>query len=137
MINKAPISEIFSSIQGEGIFVGVRQIFIRFSGCNLDKCIFCDEDAFETSSMTVEEVSAVVRDLSKKSRPHSVSLTGGEPLARKISPWNFTPLQPLLGRSSFNYHRKAFRWKNWNATFFGRRWRDMIGTRHTPLNTWE
>ncbi|RYD04476.1 hypothetical protein N752_13975 [Desulforamulus aquiferis] len=31
---EANIQEIFSSIQGEGPYVGCRQIFIRFTGCN-------------------------------------------------------------------------------------------------------
>ena len=35
------IIEIFSSIQGEGKYVGYRQVFIRFSGCNLH-CTYCD-----------------------------------------------------------------------------------------------
>src|SRR3989339_2270889 len=38
---KAPISEVFSSYQGEGIFVGQPQVFIRFCGCNL-RCGYCD-----------------------------------------------------------------------------------------------
>ena len=35
------ITEIFPSIQGEGLRQGEPTIFIRFSGCNL-KCDFCD-----------------------------------------------------------------------------------------------
>ena len=35
------ISEVFTSIQGEGIKVGQRQTFIRFLGCNLS-CNYCD-----------------------------------------------------------------------------------------------
>ena len=37
------ILEIFSSIKGEGPYVGERQIFIRLKDCNLD-CIYCDVD---------------------------------------------------------------------------------------------
>ena len=43
MNNKAKIKEIFSSIQGEGLLVGVEQIFIRFCKCNL-ACKYCDTD---------------------------------------------------------------------------------------------
>jgi len=45
----ADIAEIFSSIQGEGLYVGRRQIFIRFCGCNLN-CRYCDT---ETSASDV------------------------------------------------------------------------------------
>ncbi len=88
MSNKGDISEIFVSIQGEGIFVGVRQLFIRFSRCNL-RCWYCDTELgskvcrdFITgiemeNPVSSEYVSDVIgRDL----RVHSVSLTGGEPL---------------------------------------------------------
>ncbi|MDH7601046.1 MAG: 7-carboxy-7-deazaguanine synthase QueE [Armatimonadota bacterium] len=35
------IHEVFSSIQGEGIFCGQRHVFVRFAGCNLS-CSYCD-----------------------------------------------------------------------------------------------
>lgn len=42
---KGKITEIFESIQGEGIYQGIRQIFLRFAECNL-QCSFCtSEDA--------------------------------------------------------------------------------------------
>jgi organic radical activating enzyme len=37
----ASIVEIFSSIQGEGLLVGERQVFLRFAVCNLC-CAYCD-----------------------------------------------------------------------------------------------
>jgi organic radical activating enzyme len=36
------ISEVFSSLQGEGPYLGVQQIFIRFGRCNMH-CGYCDE----------------------------------------------------------------------------------------------
>lgn len=80
----APIIEIFSSIQGEGLFIGERQIFVRFAGCNL-RCSYCDTDFRNdenTKIMTTDEVIAYIKknldfdyDLHK-----TVVFTGGEPL---------------------------------------------------------
>lgn len=83
----ARISEIFESIQGEGILVGVLQLFIRFCGCNL-KCYYCDtvkESEFcrdYVSNMVLENPVSVehVQKLIDSSRVHSVSFTGGEPM---------------------------------------------------------
>ena len=78
MTNKAKIKEIFTSIQGEGPYIGAKQLFVRFAGCNLS-CAYCDtEFAPETSNTyTVEDLSAIV---AQNLDCHSVSLTGGEPL---------------------------------------------------------
>ncbi len=83
----AEISEIFESIQGEGIFVGVRQVFVRFSRCNL-RCIYCDTP--RGSKFCIDRINGVllknpvsveyVSELIDSVRVHSVSLTGGEPL---------------------------------------------------------
>jgi len=78
---KAEIIDIFSSLQGEGIFLGAKQIFVRFKKCNL-ACIFCDEprDAKAKEYSSLELISEIkFLDLSKGPH-HSVSLTGGEPL---------------------------------------------------------
>ena len=37
----APVAEIFSSIQGEGLLAGFQQVFVRFRGCDLS-CPYCD-----------------------------------------------------------------------------------------------
>lgn len=77
MTDKAPIKEIFSSIQGEGPYIGYKQLFIRFCGCNL-KCNYCDTD-FDTSNSTLYSVDELA-NIVDNTDCHSVSLTGGEPL---------------------------------------------------------
>jgi len=71
------ISEIFFSIQGEGVLIGTPTTFVRTVGCNLD-CSWCDTRYAREGGkdMTAEEVSAAV---DKIGAPF-VSLTGGEPL---------------------------------------------------------
>ncbi len=78
---KAEIIEIFSSIQGEGIFIGARQIFVRFKECNLS-CLFCDEDLNAGSeAYSHADLLGQIKFLELSKGPHhSVSLTGGEPL---------------------------------------------------------
>lgn len=74
----AKIKEIFTSIQGEGPYVGYKQLFIRFCGCNL-KCKYCDTD-FSTENVKEYSVEELVKICEQNSDCHSVSLTGGEPL---------------------------------------------------------
>ncbi|MDD4203112.1 MAG: 7-carboxy-7-deazaguanine synthase QueE [Candidatus Omnitrophica bacterium] len=74
---KARISEVFLSKQGEGPFIGIDQIFIRFAGCSLD-CIYCDTDTTVFTQYSVDELLKKV--LSFKEEVDSVSITGGEPL---------------------------------------------------------
>jgi len=78
---KADIVDIFSSIQGEGIFLGAKQIFVRFARCNLS-CNFCDElNQAQPKCYTSAELMTEVEALDETKGPHhSISLTGGEPL---------------------------------------------------------
>jgi len=79
-VQTAGILEIFSSIQGEGPYVGERQIFIRFAGCNLN-CAYCDTARNRRAlKLAVKDIILKIRKLNKKVKHHTVSLTGGEPL---------------------------------------------------------
>lgn len=104
----APLIEIFSSMQGEGILVGCRQIFVRFAGCNLD-CHYCDtpfqprqycqveqtagSGEFEQveNPVNLNDVSKIISQWQDQTNHvhHSIALTGGEPLlhADLLSSW--------------------------------------------------
>ncbi len=92
------IREIFSSVQGEGPYLGCRQIFIRFSGCNLS-CRYCDTLRLAETGRCSVEVRPGKRKYVEMPNPlsaeglmdileayfplpihHSASMTGGEPL---------------------------------------------------------
>ncbi len=98
--SEAQIVEIFNSIQGEGLYVGERQIFVRFAGCNLS-CQYCDtpqalvipkqfrveetpgKHDFKNynNPVTIEDLLSFVDGFNReRGLNHSVSLTGGEPL---------------------------------------------------------
>ncbi|MBD3246654.1 MAG: radical SAM protein [Candidatus Omnitrophica bacterium] len=70
------VAEIFHSIQGEGLYQGAGQVFIRLYGCNLH-CAFCDTPLGEFREMSADELCA---ELEKYPRQLPLSLTGGEPL---------------------------------------------------------
>ncbi|MBN1794741.1 MAG: 7-carboxy-7-deazaguanine synthase QueE [Candidatus Omnitrophica bacterium] len=90
------ISEIFFSLQGEGIFVGLPQIFVRLSGCDLS-CVWCDERLKEPQGiMTASDVLDRVRSLAGS--VSSVAITGGEPL---LCGAFLKELLPLLERAGF------------------------------------
>ncbi|MDR3244165.1 MAG: 7-carboxy-7-deazaguanine synthase QueE [Elusimicrobiota bacterium] len=81
---KAPVYEIFFSYQGEGLYIGMPQIFIRFAGCNIN-CSYCDTPYSKTISkkskyFTADDILQKVLSINKKNKCNSLSITGGEPL---------------------------------------------------------
>ena len=79
----ARIVEVFSSLQGEGLCLGQRQVFVRFGGCNLH-CDYCDEPGTipipSGAVWSLEKTQAEVARLAGERRHEAVSWTGGEPL---------------------------------------------------------
>lgn len=77
---KGKIAEVFDSVQGEGIYLGEKQIFVRFFGCNLE-CKYCDTklDCFKEY-----EPQELLKEINLyRDTYHSISFTGGEPLLQK------------------------------------------------------
>lgn len=113
------VVEIMSSIQGEGLFVGCRQVFIRFLGCNL-ACPYCDTPASFTAARNCRvEQTPGHRDFVSFNNPlpaekifqiitgyeltkhHSLSFTGGEPLLQSEFLQHFLPMCRSLGPKIF------------------------------------
>ncbi len=104
----AAVDEIFASIQGEGVWIGQRHIFVRFIGCDI-RCRYCDTpaavqgrrgpdagwcraqkspDSVEYDRVRANLFPAQLSEfclrlaLPGPSRP-TISLTGGEPLLNR------------------------------------------------------
>jgi len=93
---KAPLVEVFTSFQGEGLYVGFRHFFLRLAGCNLH-CAYCDTPRAVPDAWRLERtpgkgdfvslpnpagVDDILGYLARLPRKlyHAVSITGGEPL---------------------------------------------------------
>ena len=76
------INSIYRATEGEGIHIGIPQIFVRFQGCHIG-CVNCDtketwdfDPSFTTTLDDVmEKVETLSQDIIKR-----VSITGGDPL---------------------------------------------------------
>jgi len=80
-------TEIFASVQGEGLRQGEPTIFVRLAGCNR-RCDFCDtKKAWRGGRETpVERIVEKIGRLRLDSPTEWVCLTGGEPLAQDVGP---------------------------------------------------
>lgn len=95
-MTKGWLHEIFRSVQGEGIYTGVMQVFVRFSGCGFS-CSYCDSIAVKErrescscsmpggdleleNPVSAEAAATLALSLAAMPGTHSISVTGGEPL---------------------------------------------------------
>jgi len=118
----AHLVEVFSSLQGEGILVGQRQVFVRTFGCNI-RCTYCDspetlKESGRPQTCRVEEapgswtfrqipnpvsadtLTAIVRGYLAEPH-HSLSITGGEPLLHAAFLERWLPDARALGLKIF------------------------------------
>ena len=78
------ISEVFTSLEGEGVLLGTKTLFVRLAGCPF-KCGYCDTDyALPMDSGTeygMDEAFELVRG-SLERGTFKVNFTGGDPLVQ-------------------------------------------------------
>jgi len=103
-MNSTFVSEIYTSLQGEGPYAGERQIFVRLAGCPL-RCNYCDTPASLIGRghprLSVQAVVKKVLSERKKHKATTVSVTGGEPLAHVSF---LTELLPALKNKKFRVY---------------------------------
>jgi 7-carboxy-7-deazaguanine synthase len=73
------INEIFKSIQGEGVFIGLPTLFIRTAGCDL-RCVWCDTPYALLDSQGTEWSMDEITAEAERNGTANVCLTGGDPL---------------------------------------------------------
>ena len=81
------ITEMFPSIQGEGLRQGEPTLFIRLSGCNL-KCSFCDTKYAwkKGQEYSTTQVLDKIKKMKLRFPASWVCLTGGEPMLQDVAP---------------------------------------------------
>lgn len=110
------ICEIFRSVQGEGLRMGLPAVFIRTAGCPL-RCSFCDTTySFDVNvpDMSAPEVVAAVKKVAEGCS--NIVITGGEPcvqsdlanVARTLQQNGFTVALETSG--AFEVDTDAFDW---------------------------
>lgn len=79
-----PIVEVFESIQGEGMFLGLGASFIRLGGCNL-RCSWCDtKHSFDVQATPKLDIDTILNTWNF-AQP-IVVITGGEPTLHNLGP---------------------------------------------------
>ena len=76
---KLRITEIFHSLQGESVTVGLPTVFIRLTGCPL-RCQYCDT-AYAFNGGKMMPIADIVEQAATYACLH-ICVTGGEPLAQ-------------------------------------------------------
>ena len=72
------VSEIFTSFQGEGPYIGTPATFLRLYGCNLN-CQWCDTDISTYEMLSVDDVAEILMTQMEFNNINLLVITGGEP----------------------------------------------------------
>ena len=79
------ISEIFTSFQGEGLWMGIKSFFVRMYGCPV-KCDFCDtKNSWASNDSFLESVESLTQKAIASGSEITI-ITGGEPCIQDLNP---------------------------------------------------
>jgi len=84
---KIPVMEIFGpTIQGEGMVIGQKTMFVRTSGCDYS-CSWCDskftwDGTGKSTAMKAEEIISSLKDIGGEAFSH-ITISGGNPALHK------------------------------------------------------
>lgn len=73
------ITEVFHSLQGESVTIGLPTVFVRLTGCPL-RCQYCDT-SYAFSGGELISIDNIIERVASYACQH-VCVTGGEPLAQ-------------------------------------------------------
>lgn len=97
------MNSIYRATEGEGIHIGIPQIFVRFQGCHIG-CVNCDSketwDFDPATTMTLDDVMEKVEVLSQDIIKR-VSITGGDPLHPSHIPSLLELIRELKNRNYY------------------------------------
>jgi 7-carboxy-7-deazaguanine synthase len=100
-LDKMLINNIYRATEGEGIFIGSPQVFVRFQGCAIG-CLNCDStDTWEFTNEMAMSMESVLQKISEESlggKIKRVSITGGDPLHPKHIPFVIALIKELKAR---------------------------------------
>jgi 7-carboxy-7-deazaguanine synthase len=98
------INTIYRATEGEGVFLGRPQIFVRYQGCNIG-CINCDSkdtwDFTHGTTFNLDQILEKVYSEGHLGRIKNVSITGGDPLHPKHVPHVLSLVKALKERGYY------------------------------------
>ncbi|WP_412462524.1 4Fe-4S cluster-binding domain-containing protein [Halobacteriovorax sp. RT-2-6] len=102
------INDIYRATEGEGVFVGRSQVFVRFQGCAVG-CINCDSMdtwSFDIEPTSIESIFEKILEESYQGKINWISITGGDPLHPKHVP-SVVALSKFLKEKGFKLNLEA------------------------------